>query len=379
MIEGGDRQWVKMQLEDSGIEVIKLKKKPIDLLPKRIKGRDITLFVRQLSTMSMAGVPLVRGLDTMIETVEKHDALRRLIHDIKQSVESGNALSETLRNYPKYFDHIFVRLVAVGERSGTLDILLQRIAIQRESASMIKKKVKKALMYPLTVLIISVMVTAVLLAFAIPAFANIFKSSGMELPQITQYTIYASDMIIDYWWLFILVAILLVILMQQARKRFWRFYYFIDSLMLRLPILGHLIKQSILARFTRTLEITLRAGMPLYDALDVVAPSLGNSQYEKSVWKLRAEISSGKSLAQAIKQAGMFPALLVQMIAIGEQSGKLEDMLGNVAGIYEHEVDDLVSMLSSMMEPVIMLVLGGIVGFLVVSMYVPMFSMGNAF
>ncbi len=378
IIESLNIDLAKAQVERDGIKVIKIKKKPIEIFPTPIKVADITLFSRQLATMTAAGVPIIRALDTIIESVYKNNSLKRLILNLKITLEKGNTLADSLRMHPKYFDKLFCNLCEAGEESGTLDIMLDRIASHREAIESIKKKVKKALTYPAMVIGVAIIVTWVLLNFAIPAFAEIFTSSGTKLPTITRITIDISEFTQQFWWIIVLLLIILFIGYKFARKRYPITQKWIDFSLLKLPVIGTVIRKSALARFARTLETTTAAGMPLMDALKAVAPATGNIKYEDATLFVRDEVSKGKTMLSAASQTGVFPGLMLQMIAVGEESGHLEEMLGNLAKIYEEDVDVLVTNLSSALEPIIMIVLGCIVGFLVISMYVPMFSLGEA-
>lgn len=378
-IEAINSNVAKASLIKQGIRVAKLKKKPKDLIPKKIKPNHITEITRQLSTMSKAGVPIIRALEVMIGGIKNHDPLRQLITQIKTSIESGNNLSDAIKEHPKYFDRLYCALIGAGEMSGTLDIMLDRVATHRESIESIKKKVKKALTYPIIVSLIAVGVTAILLAFAVPAFSGIFESSGKELPGITQFTVDASEALQAHWWKVIIAIFAFSIIFKALLAKYAVLGQKLDLLILKLPVIGQIVEKSALARFARTLETTSASGMHLTNALEAVATATGNWKYEKATMDMREEITQGTSILEAATHTRVFPPMMLQMISIGEESGKLEEMLANIARIYEEEVDVLVSTLSSMLEPIIMVVLGGVVGFLVVSMYVPMFQMGDAF
>ncbi|WP_119342568.1 type II secretion system F family protein [Facilibium subflavum] len=370
----------RLQLEHEGVHIKKIKKKPLDLFAARIKNADITLFSRQLATMIKAGLPITRALDTIISSISnKNLTFKLLILDIKESLETGNTISDTFKKHPKYFDTLFCGLCEAGEQSGTLDTMLDRIATNREMLQSIRKKVKKALTYPMMVIFVSIIVTWVLLNFAIPAFADIFASSGTPLPMITQITVRASEITQQYWWIALIIIVLAIIMLRYAKKRYLKVQIFLDLLLLKIPVIGTVIEKSALARFARTLETTSSAGMPLVDALKAVAAATGNAKFELATLNIRNDVSKGYTLLQSAAGTGVFPALMLQMVAVGEESGHLEEMLSNVAKIYEEDVDMLVASLSSSLEPIIMMVLGGIVGFLVISMYVPMFNLGNAF
>ncbi|WP_116964274.1 type II secretion system F family protein [Fastidiosibacter lacustris] len=377
IIEAINIDLAKAQVERNGFKVLKIKKQPLELFPQRIKSEEVTLFSRQLATMSQAGVPIIRALDTIMES-SNNKSFKKLLIQIKQSVESGNYFSDTLRNHPKYFDKLFCSLCAVGEESGTLDVMLDRVASHRESLHTIKKKVKKALTYPAMVIGVAILVTWILLNYAVPAFANIFISSGTPLPKITKITIDLSEFSQKYWWVLVSFIIVFIVGFKFSKKRYPKINVWQDYLLLKLPVIGKVIQKSSLARFARTLETTSAAGMPLLDALTTVANATGNTKYEKATLFIRDEVSKGRSMLYAASETGAFPGMMLQMISVGEESGQIEEMLANIAKIYEEDVDVLVTNLSSALEPVIMIVLGCIVGFLVVSMYIPMFKLGEA-
>ncbi|WHN65066.1 type II secretion system F family protein [Cysteiniphilum sp. QT6929] len=377
VIEAINIDLAKAQIERNGIKISKIKKQPIELFPQRIKEAEITLLARQLATMAHAGVPIIRALDTIMES-SKNTSFKKLLIQIKQSVESGNSFSDTLKMYPKYFDKLFCSLCAAGEESGTLDVMLDRVASHRESVQSIKKKVKKALTYPVMVIGVAIIVTWVLLNYAVPAFANIFISSGTKLPAITKITIDISEFSQKYWWILVVIVVAIIVLFKVAKKRYPKVQVWIDYTLLKVPVLGKVIQKSSLARFARTLETTSSAGMPLLEALTTVANATGNSRYEKATLFIRDEVSKGRTMLHAASETHVFPGLMLQMISVGEESGQVEEMLANIAKIYEEDVDVLVTNLSSALEPIIMIILGCIVGFLVVSMYVPMFNLGEA-
>ncbi|WP_395947336.1 type II secretion system F family protein [Caedibacter taeniospiralis] len=367
----------KVQVERNGIKISKIKKQPLEIFPQRIKEGEITLFARQLATMSHAGVPIIRTLETIMDS-SKNNTFKKLLGQIKQNIENGNSFSDTLRAYPKYFDKLFCSLCTAGEESGTLDVMLGRVAAHRESVQSIKKKVKKALTYPTMVVGVAILVTWVLLNYAVPAFADIFIASGAKLPTITQITIDISEFSQKYWWILITILMACIIFFKFAKKRYPQMQIWIDYTLLKIPVLGNILQKSALVRFARTLETTSSAGMPLIDALTTVAHATGNARYEIATLFIKDEVSKGRTMLNAASETGVFPRLMLQMISVGEESGQLEEMLANIAKIYEEDVDLLVANLSSALEPIIMVILGCIVGFLVVSMYVPMFSLGKA-
>ena len=290
----------------------------------------------------------------------------------------GNTLSDTLRQHPKHFDKLFCSLCHAGEESGTLDIMLDRIAKHREAVDSIKRKVKKALTCPITVIVVALVVAWILLNYAVPAYAEIFKSSNSQLPMITQITIDISELTQHFWLYITLLIIALILSLRWAIKRYQKLQFWRDHALLKLPIIGRIITRSALARFATTLETTLAAGMPLIDALKTVSAATGNLKYEKPHYTSKMRLPKGRTMLNAASETVVFPNVMLQMIAVGEEAGKLEEMLDNVAHIYQDEVDTLVANLSSAIEPLIMVILGLIVGFLVISMYTPMFQLGEA-
>jgi len=310
--------------------------------------------------------------------IRKHSRLKVMAIDLKTLIEGGESLSKALLHYPKLFDKLYIGLITAGEESGNLDLMLNKIADQREALQSIKKKVKKALSYPIVVCVIAAGVTGILLTFAVPAFSAMFINSGKELPAITQITVNASNFMQESWWKLILGVFIFVTAFKSLKFKYEKIQIYQDHIMLKFPIIGELLFKSALARFASTLEITVQSGMSLTRALDMVALATGNAKYDQAALDIKKSISEGASFKEAIVETGNFPFLVEQMIAVGEESGALETMLGNLNRVYQEEVDTIVDSLSSMLEPIIMVVLGGVVGFLVVSMYMPMFQMGDA-
>ena len=377
-IDANNKKQAEGLLKAKGYKILKLKKKPKDIMPKKISYSDITALSRQLATMTAAGIPIARGFDVFLNGVKNHPLLKALVMDIKATVESGVSFSEALKNHPKYFDKLYCGLILAGEESGNLDIMLDKVALQRENLEGIRKKVKKAMSYPMIVSIVAAGVTGILLTFAVPAFTSLFQGSGKPLPAITQITVNASDFMQAYWWVIVVSIFAMITIFKILKAKFPKIAIYQDFFMLKIPIIGEVILKSSLARFASTLEITVHSGMNLSRALEVVSLATGNAKYDMACEEINDSISEGVSFSEAIKDNGQFPILVEQMIAVGEESGSLSTMLSNLNKIYAEEVDTIVGSLSSMLEPIIMVVLGGVVGFLVVSMYMPMFQMGNA-
>ena len=376
--ESYDISAARHYLEKKGYIDIKIKKKPAALFQTKIRTKDITDFTRQLSIMINAGIPIIRGLDVIVNGIKKNDNLKAIISNIRSVVESGQSLSEALQQHPKYFDKLYVSLIKTGEYSGTLDTMLDKIALQREHREKIIKKVKKALTYPIAVLGVAILVSFILLVYAVPAFSKIFLASGNPLPAVTRITVNTSDFV-QLYWIHLVAIIASIIALFKYAKRYSIFNKKIDLYLLKIPIIGVIITKSSFARFAQTMQITVSSGMHLVDALDSVATATGNWKYEKATLEMKKHITEGNSIFEAAQKTNAFPELMLQMLAIGEESGSLEIMLANLAEIYNDEVDLMVSSLSSLLEPFIMIILGGLVGFLVISMYLPMFQMGDNF
>lgn len=372
---------VKADLRRQGIVPVRIRKESfLSALGrgKRIKSGDIAFFTRQLSTMMSAGVPLVQAID-IIGRGHANPRMRDMVLGIKADVESGNNLADSLGKQPLYFDHLYTNLVRAGEQSGTLETLLDRIATYKEKTEAIKKKIKKAMFYPAAVLVVAFVVTAILLIFVIPEFQSLFQGAGASLPAFTQMVINLSKSVRQEGWLYLLVIIAIIVGFVMTHKRSARFREFVDRVILRLPIIGMILTKACIARFTRTLSTMFAAGVNLVDALGSVAGATGNIIYEKATLRIRDQVSTGQQLNLAMAQAGIFPHTVVQMIAIGEEAGSIDTMASKVADFYEEEVDNAVDAMSSLMEPMIMVILGVLIGGLVVAMYLPIFNLGNAF
>lgn len=366
---------VKATLRRQGVNVTKVKKLAGGGGSK-ITEKDISLFTRQLATMMKAGVPLLQAFD-IVGKGHSNAAVSRLLFDIKTEVETGSSLAQAFRKYPLYFDSLFCNLVAAGEQAGILDSLLDRLATYKEKILAIKSKIKGALFYPVSIIVVAFVITAVIMIFVIPTFKELFTSFGADLPAPTLVVMAISEIFVSYWWL----------IFGSIGGALWFFFYTwkrsepmqfaMDRLMLKLPIFGDLIRKATVARWTRTLSTMFAAGVPLVEALDSVAGAAGNRVYYAATKKIQSEVSTGSSLTVAMQNSNVFPNMVLQMCAIGEESGALDGMLSKVADFFEAEVDDAVDSLSSLMEPIIMVVLGGLIGGLVVAMYLPIFKMGQ--
>lgn len=343
---------------------------------KRIKAADIAYVSRQLATMLNAGVPIAQAFG-IIGQGHENQRMRRLAYEIRTDIESGSALSQALAKHPQYFDHLYVSLVTTGEQSGQLDEILQRIATYKEKSEELKRKIKKALFYPAAVVCAAILVTGVLLIFVIPKFQSFYASFGATLPAFTRWVIDFSHSVQTYGWIYLLVFIGVIAAIVQARKRSARFRRGFDRLMLKVPVIGLIMAKSSIARFARTLSITFAAGVPVTEALTTVAQSTGNVIYEDAVMRASTRVAGGERLYRSLEETVLFPNIVTQMIAIGEEAGSVDEMAAKVADFYESEVDTLVDGLSTLLEPVIMVVLGIIVGALVVAMYLPIFNLGN--
>ncbi|RYY74113.1 MAG: type II secretion system F family protein [Gammaproteobacteria bacterium] len=369
----------KAQLLKQGISANSVSKKSKPLFGnkgKAIKPVDIAVFARQMATMMKAGVPLVQAFDIVADGLDNPN-LRTLVLTIRDSVAAGGGFAMSLRAHPKYFDELFCNLVDAGEQAGALETMLDRIATYKEKTERLKAKIKKALSYPTAVIIVALIVTAILLIKVVPQFASTFSSFGANLPAFTLFVLHLSELAQEYW-LFILVGIVgATFLFKEALRRSKAFAYLVDRYILKVPIVGQIIYLSVMARFARTLSTTFAAGVPLIEALTSVAGAAGNKIYAEAIIKVREDVSTGIQLNTALKTRGIFPTLLIQMTSIGEESGALDAMLDKVATYYEEAVDNTVDSLTSLLEPMIMSVLGILVGGLMIAMYMPIFQLGN--
>ncbi|GAB6139740.1 type II secretion system F family protein [Methylosoma difficile] len=370
----------KIQLNRQGIRVTKIRKKPQPLFAARKKAittGDIAIFSRQLATMLAAGVPLVQSFD-IVGRGHENPSMQEMLLSIKADIEGGDTLAEALNKKPVYFDELFCNLVEAGEQAGVLETLLDKIATYKEKTESMKKKIKKALTYPIAVIAVAVIVTAILLIFVVPIFEDLFKSFGADLPAFTRMVIDMSKWIQEWWWVIILILVGGFYVFDYFKKRSRKFNHFLDRMLLSVPIVGDIINKSAIARFSRTLSTMSAAGVPLVDALQSVSGACGNIIYAEAVLKMREDVATGQRLQFAMQQTGIWPHMVQQMVAIGEESGSIDDLLGKVADFYEEEVDNMVDNLSSLMEPMIMVVLGILVGGLIVAMYLPIFKLGSA-
>ncbi|NOZ36494.1 MAG: type II secretion system F family protein [Gammaproteobacteria bacterium] len=369
---------VKANLRRQGINPTKVKKKSAPLFSgnKRIKAADISIFSRQLATMMSSGVPLVQAFD-IIGRGHENKGMQQLLNTIKTDIESGSNLSESLKKHPYQFDELYCNLVQAGEHAGILDDILDKVATYKEKTEAIKGKIKKALFYPAAVMIVAFVITAILLIFVIPMFEDLFAGFGADLPAMTKFVIELSKIFQSYWWAIFGSIGLVVYGLLQAKKRSKSFNVFLDKTLLHAPIIGPILRKAAIARYARTLATMFAAGVPLVEAMESVAGAVGNVVYSDAVMRMRDEVSTGTQLNIAMKQANLFPNMVVQMTAIGEEAGSMDTMLSKVADFYEEEVDNAVDGLSSLLEPLIMSILGVLIGGLVVAMYMPIFQMGK--
>ena len=377
-VDGTSQALVKAQLLKQGIRVNSVRKKPKPLFGgggKAIKPSDIAVFSRQLATMMKAGVPLVQAFDIVADGLE-NPRMRTLVLTIREGVAAGGGFAASLRSHPKYFDDLFCSLVDAGEQSGALETMLDRIATYKEKTEALKAKIKKAMTYPIAVVVVAIVVTAILLIKVVPQFADTFAGFGADLPAFTLFVVGLSDLAQDRWFVALLGTGAFIFGFKELKKRSTGFAYLVDRYILKLPVVGNIIYLSIMARFGRTLSTTFAAGVPLIDALTSVAGAAGNRIYRDAILQVRDDVSTGLQLNVALRAKGLFPILLVQMSAIGEESGALDTMLEKVAIYYEEAVDNQVDNLTALLEPIIMSVLGVLVGGLLIAMYLPIFQLG---
>ncbi|MFN3357646.1 MAG: type II secretion system F family protein [Pseudomonas sp.] len=377
---GHNPAMVKAQLRQQGISPGRVRKNSPVLpgLGPAIKSADITLFTRQLATLLKAGIALLQAFDIISEGFDNRPA-RELVQSLKQQIAAGTSLAVALRKHPRYFDDLYCNLVAAGEQAGALDTLLERVAIHREKSELLKARIKKAMTYPIAVLVIASVVTAVLLIHVVPQFQTLFAGVNGELPGFTLHVIALSAFMQQAWWILALGLGTGTVGLRHAYQTSPGFRYWLDAGLLKAPLAGKLLTKSAVARFARTLSTTFAAGVPLVQALDCVAGAAGNGPFKQAIERMRRDVSTGMQLNQSMLANGLFPGMAIQMTAIGEESGTLERMLEKVAHHYETDVDNLVDNLTSLMEPLIMVILGGIVGALVIAMYLPVFQLGSAF
>lgn len=370
----------KAELHKQGIitkKISKKRKKLWDKANKKIKSIDITLFSRQMATMIQAGIPLIQSFD-IVSKGFSNQRMKDLLNSIKKDVETGTTLAEALHKYPLYFNDLFCNLIGAGEKSGSLDMMLERVATYKEKIESIKKKIKKALTYPMAVLVVAFLVTAGLLIFVVPQFESLFAGFGAELPALTRGVVAMSAFFQSYWYIMFGAIGSVIYAFIYFKNHSQTFAENVDRYLLKIPVIGSIIEKAAIARFTRTLSITFAAGLPLVDALNAVSGATGNILFAKASIQIRDDVSSGQQMQLAMERTNLFPNMVVQMVAIGEESGTLEKMLSKVAEYYEEAVDSDVDALSSLLEPIIMSILGILVGGLVVAMYLPIFKLGSA-
>ena len=389
--EGTDKRGVKMkgeqqaksanlvraELRRQGITPTVVKPKPKPLFGgagKRVSAKDIAVFSRQIATMLRSGVPIVSSME-IIAGGQKNPKMRDLVNALRADIESGTSFSEALGKHPIQFDELYRNLVKAGESAGVLDTVLETIATYKENIESLKGKIKKAMFYPAMVVAVALLVSSILLVFVVPQFEDVFAGFGAELPAFTMLVIGISDFMVKWWWLILLVVAGAVVAIIMAKKRSPAFQHFLDRVILKVPVLGKIMHESALARFSRTLAVTFAAGVPLVEALESVAGATGNTVYEKAVLRVRDDVAVGYQVNLAMKQTGLFPHMVTQMTAIGEEAGALDTMLYKVAEFYEQEVNNAVDALASLLEPLIVVMLGVIVGSMVVAMYLPIFKL----
>jgi len=377
-LSGHSPALIKAQLRKQGIAPGKIRKKSTSIFGggKKIKPLDIALFTRQMATMMKAGVPLLQSFDIIGEGFDNPN-MRKLVEEVKQEVAAGNSFASALRKKPQYFDDLYCSLVDAGEQAGALETLLERVATYKEKTEVLKAKIKKAMTYPIAVLVVALMVSAILLIKVVPQFQSVFAGFGAELPAFTLMVIGLSQILQDWWWIVIAAVVAAILGFKYAFKHSQQFRDGLDRGLLKLPIIGPLIYKSSVARYARTLSTTFAAGVPLVEALESVAGATGNIVFKSAVNKVKQDVSTGMQLNFSMRSTGVFPTLAIQMTAIGEESGSLDNMLDKVATYYEDEVDNMVDNMTSLMEPFIMVILGVVVGGLVVAMYLPIFKLGS--
>ena len=368
---------VQATLRRQGIRATKVKRRRMRS-GRKIKPKDIAIFTRQLATMMKAGVPLLQSFD-IVGRGNPNASVTRLLNDIRADIETGTSLSAAFRKYPLYFNSLYCNLVEAGETAGILEGLLDRLATYMEKTEAIKSKIKSALMYPIAVIAVAFVVVTVIMLFVIPAFKEVFTSFGADLPTPTLLVIAMSEFFVKYWWLIFAVLGFGSYFFMQAWRRSEKMQMVMDRVLLKVPVFGALIEKAIVARWTRTLSTMFAAGVPLVESLDSVGGAAGNSVYRLATDRIQQEVSTGTSLTAAMNNARLFPSMVVQMTAIGEESGSLDHMLGKAADFYEAEVDEMVAGLSSLMEPIIIVILGTLIGGIVISMYLPIFKLGQVF
>ncbi|MEO5574288.1 MAG: type II secretion system F family protein [Gammaproteobacteria bacterium] len=373
---GSNITLIKADLRRQGIQPGKIKKKSNLGRKKKVTPKDIAIFSRQIATMIAAGVPLVQSLE-IIGNGHENAGVQDLVMAIKADIEGGMAFGEALEKHPMIFDELFCNLVRAGEQAGILETMLNKIAIYKEKTEALKGKIKKALWYPTAIVVVAFVITAILLIFVIPQFESLFQGFGADLPALTMMVIKLSEIFQKWWWAIFGGIGGVIYALLQAKKRSRKFNHFTDRMMLKLPVIGVILNKATIARFARTMSTMFAAGVPLVEAMESVAGAAGNIVYSDAIMGMRDQVATGQQLNVAMRQAKLFPNMVVQMVAIGEESGTIDSMLAKVADFYEEEVDNLVDSLTSLLEPLIMAVLGVLVGGMVIAMYLPIFKLGS--
>jgi type IV pilus assembly protein PilC len=378
-LQGKNAAMVKAELRRQGMnpQTVRERKKPLfGASGSAVKPRDVAIFSRQIATMMSSGVPMVQAFE-IIAGGQKNVRFKNILNDVKSGIEGGASLHEALAAHPVQFDELYRNLVHAGESAGVLDTILDTVATYKERTENIKGKIKKALFYPAMVLVVAFLVTMILLLFVVPVFEQTFRDAGAQLPVPTLVVVKASEFMQAYWWIVIGIIVAISVAFIAAKKRSQKFAHLLDRVSLKLPVIGGILRQSALARFARTLGVTFQAGVPLVDALEAVSGATGSIVYGEAVLQMRDDVSVGHQLQLAMRQTNLFPNMVIQMTAIGEESGSLDNMLFKVAEFYEQEVENAVDTLSSLLEPFIMVILGGLVGGMVISLYLPIFKIAG--
>ena len=370
-----DEEEARKKLQRRGIRPLRISKVKT-ARKRRITQEDITVFTRQLATMMKAGLPLMQAFE-IVARGHSNPSMTEMLMQVRSDVEQGSALGKSFSKYPKYFDRFYCNLVSAGESGGVLESLLDKLAVYKEKTQAIKKKVKTALTYPIAIIVVAIALIFIMMMFVLPAFKEVYANMGAELPDLTQLVMNLSDLFVDYGWIMIILLIASAFSLYKLHEKSPTFQKRIDALILRLPIFGTIIRKATIARWARTTSTLFAAGVPLVEVLDSVAGASGNILYEEATQDIRAKVTQGLSLTSSMQSTDMFPNMVIQMAAIGEESGSLDDMLNKAAEFYEDEVDNSVSRLSALMEPIIMVVLGSLIGILLIAMYLPLFNLGN--
>ena len=370
-----DEEEARKKLQRRGIRPLRISKVKT-ARKRRITQEDITVFTRQLATMMKAGLPLMQAFE-IVARGHSNPSMTEMLMQVRSDVEQGSALGKSFSKYPKYFDRFYCNLVSAGESGGVLESLLDKLTVYKEKTQAIKKKVKTALTYPIAIIVVAIALIFIMMMFVLPAFKEVYANMGAELPGLTQLVMNLSDLFVDYGWIMIILLIASAFGLYKLHEKSPTFQKRIDALILRLPIFGTIVRKATIARWARTTSTLFAAGVPLVEVLDSVAGASGNILYEEATQDIRAKVTQGLSLTSSMQSTDMFPNMVIQMAAIGEESGSLDDMLNKAAEFYEDEVDNSVSRLSALMEPIIMVVLGSLIGILLIAMYLPLFNLGN--